>query len=231
MIFLQGCPHRCQFCCNPDTWAFGSKAGRETSVEEIAGRARRLQPYLERGGGVTVSGGEPLAQAPFVRSLFKRLHEADLRIHTAIDTTGCGVGPEQDWFSVLSETDLVLLCPKSFDPQMYATLTGGSRQEHMVRFAQEARARGVEVWLRYVLIPGMTDRPEDLAAIASFCREFPNVSVVDVLPFHELGKHKWEALGLSYQLGHIRFCSHERAEAFVADLRGVLHEGCRVQCS
>nr|ADM47482.1 pyruvate formate-lyase activating enzyme [Mastigamoeba balamuthi] len=230
VLFLQGCPHRCKFCSNPDTWSLAGSAGTETSVDAIAARVARLKPYLVRGGGFTVSGGEPLAQAGFVRALFERLHGADLRLHTAIDTTGCGTGPEASWFSVLDHTDLVLLCPKSFDPEMYRQLTGAPNHGACCG-SPRGQERKVDMWLRYVLIPGMTDKPEDLEAIAKFTEEFPNVSVVDVLPFHELGKHKWEQLGLRYELEHIKFCPKDKADQFCAALAKIVRPGVAVQCS
>nr|AQM57590.1 pyruvate formate lyase activating enzyme 2 [Mastigamoeba balamuthi] len=226
LVFMQGCSKRCQFCCNPDTWDV--RGGAETTVEQVAERALRQYAYIRRGG-ITVTGGEPLVQADFVAALFERCHAEDLKLHTALDTSGGGFGRAEAWAKVLQYTDLVMLSPKSGDPETYKTLTGGTAQDEMLRFAEATREAGVPLWLRYVVIPEVTDLPRDIDWLLQFAKDFPNLKCIDVLPFHQLGKHKWEKLGLAYPLADTPFCPKDRAAEFTDLLRISVREGVKVQ--
>lgn len=195
-VFLQGCPLRCLYCHNPG--ARSLHRGTETSVEEIVADVLRYRSYLERGG-VTISGGEPLAQPRFVGALLRSLSAQG--IHTAVDTSGFAT--ESVAGQVLRETDLVLLDIKHFDAARYKALTGVDL-EPTLRTARLLAAMNKPVWLRYVLVPGITDQPEAIARLADFAAALGCVQRVDVLPFHQLGRHKWELLDLDYRLSSVR---------------------------
>ena len=206
VVFIQGCPHRCVFCSNPETWSF--KGGEEQTVDSLIAKAKRVRVYLEKnGGGVTVSGGEPLIQPIFVSEFLKRVH-SELHLPTAIDTTG-NVS-RSSWEKVLKHTDLVMLCPKSFDPKMYKEITG-SNQQGMLDFVQGVRKLGLPIWLRYVLVPSMTDRDSDIEAIGKFARDNDNLVKVELLPYHDLGRHKWMELGLKYKLDHLNLYTKDQS--------------------
>ncbi|MCX7773902.1 MAG: pyruvate formate-lyase-activating protein [Clostridia bacterium] len=201
VVFLQGCHFRCLYCHNPDTWDMSD--GTPITVAELYQRLMRFKPYFEpSGGGVTVSGGEPLLQMPFVKELFKLLRKEG--IHTCLDTNGSY--PEsttcKELDELLSYTDLVLLDIKHMNPESHKALTGFGPQKTL-HFAKRLAEKGIPVWLRYVVVPGLTDSPEDLRAFKDFSSQQPNVEKVEYLPFHKLGEYKWEALGLSYSLKEV----------------------------
>lgn len=224
VIFVQGCPLRCKFCCNPDTWEV--RGGHETNTDEVIAKVTRVASYLRfADGGVTFSGGEPLQQPQFVSSIFQKLHEE--KIHTTLDTSG--VSSEQSWELVLPHTDLVMLCVKSFDPAIYYYLTG-TYQETMIRFSEETRSRNIPMWLRYVLVPDLTDQDKDLDNIIQFTYDFPNLQVIDLLPYHTYGQHKWRLLGFDYPLPDtIRPCTRERVTEVANILKEHIRQGVLIQ--
>lgn len=193
VVFLSGCKLRCRYCHNPDSWIMkdGEKRLASDLVEEIAD----YKPYIAKKGGVTISGGEPLAQPEFVTALFEGCKKNGL--HTALDTSGF-LGDNAD-DALLAVTDLVLLDIKHFDPKVYRELTGGDL-EPTLRFAKRLAEIKKPVWLRYVLVPGLTDDTASVEALATFAAGLGNVERVEVLPFHKMGEPKWEALGYDYRL-------------------------------
>lgn len=194
VVFVQGCPLRCRYCHNPDTWS--PKEGTEVSVGSLVEEIRRYAPYMKfSGGGVTVSGGEPLLQPDFVAGLFAECRR--LGIHTALDSSGFAA-PERVR-PVLEQTDLLLLDIKQPNLLRHKALTGvdGHRPRTTARLAA---AMGIPMWIRYVVVPGWTDDPADVEALADLVQTLPTVEKVELLPYHLLGKHKWEALGIPYQL-------------------------------
>lgn len=193
-LFLSGCPLRCLYCQNPDTWRM--RDGRPVTVAETVTEIARYRAFLRAaGGGVTLSGGEPLLQAGFAGEVLRRCQR--LGLHTALDTSGF-LGARAD-DALLDATDLVLLDIKAFDPRVYRRLTGGALAPTLA-FAERLAGRGVPTWVRYVLVPGWTDEPEAVDGLARFVAELPTVERVDVLPFHRLGAAKYEALGIPFPL-------------------------------
>lgn len=200
ILFMQGCLLRCQFCHNPDTWKRGS--GKEMSVEEIVADIKEYLPFFQASnGGVTVSGGEPLLQTTFLTALFKALKK--LGVHTAIDTSAGCFSKSPAFLKSLDElltyTDLILLDLKQINSEKHQKLTG-KPNEHILEFANYVAEKEVPVWVRHVLIPNVTDIDTDLKELAAFIQTLPNVEKIEVLPYHELGVYKWEALGIDYPL-------------------------------
>lgn len=194
VVFLQGCLYRCRYCHNPDTW--DPRGGEERTVASLVAEMRSYMPYLQAsGGGLTVTGGEPLLQADFVAGLFEEAQK--IGIHTALDTNG--FAPRERAEPVLDHTDLILLDLKQLNPDKHRALTGQDN-EVTLAFARYASARGIPLWIRYVVVPGWSDAPEDVEALADFVRTLRGVERVELLPYHLLGKHKWEALGIRYTL-------------------------------
>jgi pyruvate formate lyase activating enzyme len=195
VAFLAGCPLRCQYCHSPDTWY--RRSGQITASTDVLTEIRRYERFLKvAGGGVTISGGEPLQQAAFTREVLLGCKE--MRLHTALDTSGF-LGDRAD-DALLDATDLVLLDIKSGNPLTYRTVTGTGRLAPTVRFAHRLADRGTPIWVRFVLVPGLTDDPADVDAVASLAAGLPTVERVEVLPFHRLGAHKYAALGLPFPL-------------------------------
>ena len=194
-VFLSGCPLRCLYCHNPDTM-FAAK-GQPVRLDDLVGRLKRYRMiFRTTGGGLTVSGGEPLMQPAFVSRL---LHEAQqLGIHTAIDTSGfLGVNASD---ALLDDLDLVLLDIKSGIPEVYRKATGRELQPTL-DFARRLSERGTEeVWIRFVLVPGLTDAVENVEAVAGIVEQISVVTRVEVLPFHQMGRDKWVTLDLPYEL-------------------------------
>ncbi|WP_114570728.1 pyruvate formate-lyase-activating protein [Exiguobacterium flavidum] len=194
IAFTQGCPLRCQYCHNADTWEFG--CGRRVTPESIVSEALGYRSFLDAsGGGITFSGGEPLAQPEFLEAALREAKSHGL--HTAIDTAG-SVKPA-NIEQILEQTDLVLLDIKHIDDAACRILTGRSNK-NTLEFAQLLSDRGIPVWIRHVLIPGITLNEEFLRRTGEFIGTLKNVERVEVLPYHQLGVYKWEALGLEYAL-------------------------------
>ncbi|SFF99813.1 pyruvate formate-lyase-activating protein [Streptomyces mirabilis] len=194
VLFVSGCPLRCLYCANPDTWHM--RDGKEATVEAVMAEIEKYRAFVTTaGGGVTVTGGEPLLQPAFTAEILRRCKEAGL--HTALDTSGFLGARATD--ELLADTDLVLLDIKSFDIRTYRQLTGGELTPTL-NFATRLDRLGVPTWIRYVLVPGWTDAPEVVAGLARFVAGLGNVERVDVLPFHKLGASKYEALGIPFPL-------------------------------
>ncbi len=195
VAFLAGCPLRCRYCHSPDTWY--RRSGTPTPAEELMTEIRRYERFIKvAGGGVTISGGEPLQQPGFVREVLHRCKAVGL--HTALDTSGF-LGDRAD-DALLDDVDLVLLDLKAGDPVTYRQVTRTGRLAPTVRFAHRLAGLGKPIWIRFVLVPGLTDDPANVAAIAAIAADVSTVERVEVLPFHRLGAGKYAALGLDFPL-------------------------------
>lgn len=195
VIFMQGCSLKCKYCHNRDTWEFG--AGKNYTIDEVIKKILRSKPYFEASnGGVTISGGEPLLQVRFVTELFKELKK--LNIHTAIDTSG-SFKINDTIKELLSYTDLVLLDIKHINSEKCKNLTGISN-ENTLNFAKYLNENNIPVWIRQVLVPGITDNEKDLHLLKEFIDSLSNVQKVELLPYHDMGKFKWEQYGEEYPL-------------------------------
>jgi len=193
-LFLTGCPLRCQFCHNPDTMEM--RTGTLERVEDVVARIKRYKRVFQvTGGGLTISGGEPLFQLAFTRRVLAEVHAAG--IHTAIDTSGFLGARLSD--EDLENIDLVLLDVKSGNEDTYREVTGQPLQPTL-DFGARLAALGKPVWVRFVLVPGLTDDPENVAQVADIVAAWPNVQRVEVLPFHNMGADKWRELGMRYNL-------------------------------
>ncbi len=192
VVFLRGCPLRCQYCHNPETQ--GKPRGQVTTAGEVLADVLRYKSFLRRGG-LTVSGGEPLMQPNFVHALMRGAKEAG--IHTALDTSGFLGARASD--ELLDNTDLVLLDIKSGLPATYEWVTGG-RLSPTLEFARRLDALGKAMWIRFVLVPGLTDGEKNIEAVARFVATLKCVERVEILPFHKMGEHKYAAVGKPYAL-------------------------------
>ncbi|MGW0835081.1 pyruvate formate-lyase-activating protein [Streptomyces prunicolor] len=194
VLFVNGCPLRCLYCANPDTWHM--RDGREATVDEVMAEIEKYRAFITTaGGGVTLTGGEPLLQPTFTGEILRRCKAAGL--HTALDTSGFLGTRATD--QLLADTDLVLLDIKSFDVTTYRKLTG-VKLAPTLTFATRLDRLGIPIWIRYVLVPGWTDDAESVDALADFVAGLGTVDRVDVLPFHKLGAAKYEALGVPFPL-------------------------------
>lgn len=192
-VFLAGCPLRCAYCHNPDTWR--TESGTAYTAEEICAKAARYKPYYAQNGGVTVSGGEPLLQARAVSGLTAALQAKN--IHVAIDTAGSLYNDEVE--KLLQLKPMLLLDIKSPDEARYRDICGGELQTTL-RVLQTAQRCGCEVWLRYVIVPQLTDSERDLRQVIALGNQYSCVSNITLLPYHTLGVYKYEALGIPYRL-------------------------------
>ncbi|NMA87361.1 MAG: pyruvate formate lyase-activating protein [Tissierellia bacterium] len=194
VVFMQGCPLRCKYCHNPDSWKMAD--GKDYTVEEIVKEAKKYKSYMKFSkGGITVSGGEPLMQPKFVEELFKKCKNEE--IHTTVDTSG--YIEIEKVKEVLEYTDLVLLDIKSYNDEVFKNLTGVSN-ENTLKLAKYLKEINKPTWIRYVLVPGITDNIEDVEELAKFISHMDNIEKIQVLPFHKLGEYKWEELGYNYEL-------------------------------
>lgn len=193
VVFLQGCPFRCLYCANPDTITFDG--GVPTEVEDILSKAVSEKPFFGKRGGITFSGGEPTVQAKALLPLFTRLKEED--IHICLDTNGAVWTPDVE--KLLLMTDLVMLDCKQFNNVRHKELTGQGN-EQVIKTAQWLEDNKRPFWLRYVLVPGVSDFEEDIRALGEHFRNFTMLQRVEILPYHTLGKHKYEAMGMEYKL-------------------------------
>lgn len=195
VFFLQGCPLSCLYCHNPDTQCMN--AGRDIDLEEIVHRTKRMMPYFKKdSGGVTFSGGEPLAQGKFLLEAIKAVKS--LGVHVAVDTSG--VGQEKYFNEILDYADLILLDIKHYDPQMFYKICG-QKIERLEKFMDYIERHDTKVWIRHVMVPGFTDRKEDMEKLYSFVKRIDkNIEKIEILPYHKMGLPKYEALGLDYKL-------------------------------
>ena len=200
VFFLQGCPLRCRYCHNPETW--DPAGGSYRSATDLAFFARRYRPYFAGGGGVTVSGGEPLAQLPFVGELFRILRQDG--ISTVLDTSGwlADSRPDPEVLGLLRETDLVLLDIKALTEERFRWLTGQSGRP-LRRFISLCEQSGCPVRIRQVILPDFNDKPDDIEDLAVYLKAWPNLKIesIELLGYHRLGLEKWRRLGRSYSLG------------------------------
>ena len=206
VLFVSGCPLRCQYCHNPDTWH--RKHGKETTAAEVLADLGSYASFLKRArGGLTISGGEPLTQVPFIAEVFAGAKA--LGLHTALDTSGFLGRNLPD--AVLADIDLVLLDIKAFSEATYHAVTGAELQPTL-DFAQRLARLGKPVWLRYVLVPGLTDKLDEIEGLAAFAASLGVVERVDILPFHKLGEFKWKDCGKEYKLANTEPPSRELVE-------------------
>lgn len=194
VTFFQGCHLECKYCHNRDTWDINK--GEYISVDDLFNKIMKYKTYIMPNGGFTASGGEPLLQAHFLISLFKKLKT--MNVHTAIDTSGM-VTINDTIKELLSLTDLVLLDIKHINPEKSKDLVGFSN-ENELNFARYLSDNNIPVWIRQVLIPGYTDNQKDLLELKKFLDSLNNVKKVEVLPYHNLGEYKWNELGFDYSL-------------------------------
>lgn len=211
VIFTQGCPLRCLYCHNPDCRHI--EDGKAVTVDELIAEIQKYRSYL-RHGGVTVTGGEPLMQPQFVQEIFRRCQE--LGLHTALDTSG--FIPVEIAQPVLEFVDLVLLDIKSYDPEIYQQVTHVSLQPTL-EFARYLASINKPAWIRFVLVPELTDAPHNVEGLANFVAQLPNVEKVEVLPFHQMGAYKWEQLGYDYALKDVSPPSQELITATIERFR------------
>ncbi|MBU3143551.1 pyruvate formate-lyase-activating protein [Clostridium sp. CF012] len=204
VVFFQGCKLRCAYCHNPDTWCLSG--GTEMTPEEIVQKIVRFKPYFDRSsGGVTFSGGDPLIQPQFLLQCLKLCKLNG--IHTAIDTSGFGNG---DYSEILEYTDLVLLDIKHTSSIGYVNLTGRDAVDVNL-FLQALRKSKSRVWVRHVVVPGITDSVEHITKLSKIIsEEVPNVDKVELLPYHDLGVSKYEALGIPYKLKDVHPMDSEK---------------------
>lgn len=223
VVFVQGCPMRCLYCHNPDTWQAGPNAGTPVSVEQLVDEFESNRAFY-RSGGITVSGGEPLLQPAFVADLFAALHARPAgRVHTCLDTSGYAFDPvhPERFANLLDETDLVLLDIKHADPDGHKRLCG-REPERILAFGDELARRGVDVVIRHVVVPGYTDTEEECEALGRLIAPWHNVVGLEMLPYHTMGTSKYEQLGIAYPLAGVEPQDKGRMPALrAAVLRGM----------
>ena len=211
VVFMQGCPMRCLYCHNPDTWETGR--GREVTPEELIGEYEKNKMFY-RNGGITVTGGEPLLQTDFLIELFSLAKEKG--IHTCIDTSGITYSEHNSAYidklgKLLEYTDLVMLDIKHIDAEKHRVLTSHDNGR-ILDFARFLEQKNVPVWIRHVVVEGYTDDPEDLKALGRFIGGLKNVKALDVLPYHAMGETKYRELGIKYPLEGMQPLAKSKAE-------------------
>lgn len=194
VVFMQGCPLRCQFCHNPDTWEVNK--GTEYSPEQLFEEIKKYKSYMDySGGGVTFTGGEPLLQAEFILEVSRLCKKSGIKI--AIDTSGF------IWNAAVKElleyTDIVLLDIKNYDPRVYQTVTGVALSPTL-KLLDYLKEKNITTWIRYVLVPKLTDNLDSIKLLSTHLDQYPNVSKIELLAFHKMGEYKWKELGLEYKL-------------------------------
>ena len=210
VIFMQGCPMRCQYCHNPDTWKIG--AGTEVTADELLAQYKKNRSFY-KSGGITVTGGEPLLQIDFITELFKKAKAEN--IHTCIDTSGITFNQTEEYLDklelLLQYTDLVMLDIKHIDNEKHKKLTGHGN-ENILQFALFLEKHRIPVWIRHIVVEGITDNREDLISLGEFIGKLSNLKALDVLPYHTMGVHKYKELGIPYPLDGILSLSLQDAE-------------------
>ena len=206
VIFMQGCPLRCSFCHNPDTWKSISKLKMKSN--EVVDEIRKYRPYIEMGGGVTFSGGEPLLQSKFLLEMLKMCKKAG--IHTCIDTSGTGYSKKY-LNEILKYTDLIILDIKAIEPKSYKKIT--KRTMDMFNdFIEKLNSTNTAVWIRQVVIPGINDNEEYILRLKEYIKQINNVEKIELLPYHTMGIEKYKKLRLRYRLNGIDDMDKERCK-------------------
>lgn len=225
VVFFQGCPLRCKFCHNPDSQAFNGGTLMDSS--EIINQAKRLKPYFKRsGGGVTISGGEPLMQPDFLIELLKGLREEG--ICTVVDTSG--IGNKERYDEILKYTNLVLLDFKHYDSKEHEKLVK-LRMELQNPFLDALKRNKVHFWARHVMVPGITDNYESMIGLSKRIQPFYDyVDKVEILPYRTLGVHKYKELGLKYELEGVPEMDKDRAKELEKNLIELLKKGALEAC-
>lgn len=203
VLFLQGCHLQCKYCHNRDTWDMNG--GEYKSLDNIFEKIMKYKNYIYPNGGVTVTGGEPLLQVKFLIELFEKLKKEN--IHTCVDTSGM-VALTDDIKKLLSLTDLVLLDIKHIDSEKCKNLVGFNNEKELA-FARYLSDNNIHMWIRQVLVPGYTDDEQDLLKLKDFINSLNTVDKVEILPYHDMGRYKWEKLGLKYELDGVRVANDD----------------------
>lgn len=221
VLFMQGCPMRCLYCHNPDTWRIGG--GKEIDAETVISEYNKNKMFY-RGGGITVTGGEPLLQIDFLTELFKLAKREG--IHTCIDTSGITYSAASEQYrakldELMDHTDLVMLDVKHINSEKHKALTSFGN-ERVIEFARYLAERRIPLWVRHVVVEGYTDDPEDLRALGRFIGGLDNLRALDVLPYHAMGEAKYRELGIDYPLSGMPALTKEKAaEAKTYILEGI----------
>lgn len=206
IVFMQGCPLRCLYCHNPDSWDTVHAPKYQMTPAELLAEVMKYKHFIQKGG-VTATGGEPLLQAAFLTEFFRLCREAGF--HTALDTSGCLFSSQIQL--LLEQTDLVLLDIKAINPEQYSTLTGG-RLDATLRFLDYLQEIGKDTWIRHVIVPGITDNDDLLTTLAEYLSHYSVVKKVELLPYHTMGTNKYEQMNLKYKLKGVEPLSTERLE-------------------
>lgn len=199
VIFLQGCNLKCLYCHNPDT--ISSQGGTAYDIDDLVGRAVNMKPYFGKSGGVTVSGGEPLLQHNGLIPFFNKLKQEG--IHTNIDTNG-SIFNDSVKILLDTSTDLIMVDIKHTNEEGFQKITGGQKLNNHLKLINHREQSGKPFWLRYVLIPGYTDSPQELKNLGEKFTNYKHLEKIEIQPYHHLGIHKWQALGENYQLKDVK---------------------------
>ena len=207
VIFFQGCPMRCLYCHNPDTWEVHS--GKKMTAQELLAMYEHNRAFYQNGG-ITATGGEPMLQLEFLTELFTLAHQKN--IHTCLDTSGICFNPEcsENYDSLLSVTDLVMLDIKHIDDEKHQALTGHSNR-NILAFAEYLSKKNIPLWIRHVIVPEWTDSREEQTRLGYFLGGLKTLKALDVLPYHDMGKAKYQALGIPYPLENTKPVDKETA--------------------
>ena len=206
VIFMQGCPLRCKFCHNPDTWEL--KSNFMMTSKEVVDEVRKYRTYIEMGGGVTFSGGEPLLQSEFLLDMLKLCKKAGF--HTCIDTSGTGYS-KQYLDEILKYTDLVILDIKAIDCKNYEEITF-RKMDMFNYFIERLKINNNKLWIRQVIMPGVNDNEEYILKLKEYIKQFNNVEKVELLPYHTLGLEKYKKLNIDYKLSYMEPMDKERCK-------------------
>lgn len=210
VVFMQGCPLRCAYCHNPETWSDKKKI--EMTAEELVKKILKYKPYFGDDGGVTFSGGEPLKQPEFLLEALKECKKHNL--HTCLDTSGFGENYEE----ILDYVDLVILDVKAIVPEKYKALTGQVMDKYN-KFLETCQKKNKKLWLRQVIVPGYNDTKEDVLKLKDYIKNIKNVERVELLPYHSMAKEKYKNLGIKYRLENVIDMDKEKCKQLEKFLR------------
>ncbi len=214
IVFLMGCPMRCLYCHNPDTWDINNSTALLMTTEEIISQYNRNRDFYGDKGGITVSGGEPMMQIDFLTELFRKCKAKG--IHTCLDTSGIMYNPENLEYikkvdKMLEYTDLIMLDIKHIDTEMHKELCG-HKNDNILAFARYLSDKNKPVWIRHVIVPNWTDNKEELYSLGRFIATLRNVKALEVLPYHTMGENKYKELNIEYKLAGVPALTKEQAQ-------------------